>query len=410
PMTRTSPPPPELDALPVAALHLGDDGVIRAANAPARAMWADPHLSGAVARLFPEEHDIAGRLAAVAGAQAPVRLQGARATGVPFTTDASVAAHPAGGLVVCLHEVRADRLVDATTGYLTAAFDASPLGAALFTTDGEYLRVNAELCRLLARTPDDLLGRRDQEFTHPDDRAADVDAAWRILRGEMDVWRTEKRFLTPSGGTVWVIANLVFIRDDAGRPLCWLGQFQDIGPRKRREERLAHLAEHDELTGAANRRGVMRALERRLADTAGGALLVLDLDGFKAVNDRYGHAAGDDLLVAVAAALHARLREGDVVGRLGGDEFAVILPGTGAEGARAIAAVLANAVARAARGAVTASCGIALYAEGAGSDPAALLARADAEMYRAKSARRAAAADRRAPAPRDVVRDHAVSG
>jgi len=347
-----------------------------------------------VGALFPQERDVAARLAATAGG-GDLRLQGARASGVPFTTDAGVAALPGGGLLVCLHEVRDRRLVDESEGYLAAAFDASPLGMALFTTDGEYLRVNAELCRMLGRPADRLIGRRDQEYTHPDDRAADVEAAWRILRGEMDVWRTEKRFVAADGAVVWVIANLCFIRDGGGRPLCWLGQFQDISPRKHRELRLAHLAEHDELTGAANRRGVMRALERQLARAAGdgerGALLVLDLDGFKAVNDRLGHAAGDDLLVAVCHALRSRLREADLVGRLGGDEFAVLLPNATTEGARAIASVLLNAVARVAGGAVTASCGIAVYGEGPAVGAADLLAEADAAMYVAKAGGRARA-------------------
>ena len=70
-------------------------------------------------------------------------------------------------------------------GTLEAAFDAMPIGMALFNTDGEYVRVNGALCELLGRRADELIGRRDQELTHPDDRQSDVDAAWRILRGEM---------------------------------------------------------------------------------------------------------------------------------------------------------------------------------------------------------------------------------
>ena len=118
------------------------------------------------------------------------------------------------------------------------AFDAAPLGMALFNTDGEYVRVNASLCRLLGRTEDELLGRRDQELTHPDDRQSDIDAAWRILRGEIHTWQCEKRFLRPDGSVVWALANLTFLRDEEGNPISWMGQFQDVTDRKRDEKAL----------------------------------------------------------------------------------------------------------------------------------------------------------------------------
>ncbi|MGH2722601.1 MAG: PAS domain S-box protein [Actinomycetota bacterium] len=95
---------------------------------------------------------------------------------------------------------------------------------ALFNTDGEYVRVNAALCAFLGRTREELIGRRDQEFTHPDDRQSDVDAAWRILRGEIHTWQCEKRFVRPDGGIVWAIANLTFLRDADGNPMTWVGQ------------------------------------------------------------------------------------------------------------------------------------------------------------------------------------------
>ena len=109
---------------------------------------------------------------------------------------------------------------------------------ALFNTDGEYVRVNAALCRLLGRTEAELLGRRDQEFTHPDDRQSDVDAAWRILRGEIHTWQCEKRFRRPDGSVVWALANLTFLRDEDGNPISWMGQFQDVSDRKRNEKEL----------------------------------------------------------------------------------------------------------------------------------------------------------------------------
>jgi diguanylate cyclase (GGDEF)-like protein/PAS domain S-box-containing protein len=101
---------------------------------------------------------------------------------------------------------------------------------------------------MLGRGRDELLGRRDQEFTHPDDRQADVDAAWRILRGELDTWQVEKRFVRADGAIVWAIANMSFLRDGGGGPLCWVGHFQDITERKRVEVALER--EHRDLQAA----------------------------------------------------------------------------------------------------------------------------------------------------------------
>ena len=139
-------------------------------------------------------------------------------------------------------------------GTLDAAFDAMPIGMALFNTDGEYVRVNAALCALLDRSLEDLIGTRDQELTHPDDRQSDVDAAWRILNGELNSWQCEKRFVRPDGTIVWTLASLTFLRDEYGRPLCWVGQFQDVTDLRR-------MASRDPLTDALNR----RALDAELA-------------------------------------------------------------------------------------------------------------------------------------------------
>jgi PAS domain S-box-containing protein len=230
-----------LDALPVAAMLLTAEGRVGAANARMRALFAAGPGGlddAAAAELFPAEPDVMARLAAAAREGAVLRLQSRRRSAVPFTADAEVGVSEGGELLCVLREVRDARLLEAARVYLDQAFEAAPIGMALFNTDGQYVRVNHELCRMLGRSEDELLGRRDQELTHPDDRQSDLDAAWRILEGEIDIWQTEKRFLAADGSVVWVIANMSFIRDDAGRPLFWLGQFQDITGRKRQEEQL----------------------------------------------------------------------------------------------------------------------------------------------------------------------------
>ena len=128
--------------------------------------------------------------------------------------------------------------------YFDAAFDNAPIGMALFNCAGEYVRVNAALCALLGRSADDLIGRRDQELTHPDDRASDLEAAAEIFAGKLSTHQCEKRFMQPDGAIVWALANLTFLRDEQRRPLGWVGQFQDITDRREAEERFRLAFDH----------------------------------------------------------------------------------------------------------------------------------------------------------------------
>lgn len=381
----------DLDGVPAPLLVIDADDVIVAANARALSLLlaSGADLPSPLAAHFPQETAAGARLRNAAGTGTPVRLEARRATGVPFSADADAELRSDGSLWVVLRELEDDRLVAEAGRHFDHLFESSPIGLAVFNTDGEYVRVNPALCDLLGRDADDLVGRRDQELTHPDDRRSDVEAAWRILNGELDSWQTEKRFLRPCGATVWVIANMVFVRDWSGRPLSWVGQFQDITDRKQHERELRHLAETDELTGLANRRRIMLELDARCA-MAGrygetGAVLVIDLDAFKDVNDVHGHSAGDTLLADVSRALTGRLRRTDLLGRLGGDEFAVILPRVAGDEAVLVAIDLLEAV-RGVRGEpVGASCGVALYGPDRPGAPETILANADRAMYRAKA-------------------------
>src|SRR4051794_7697906 len=139
------------------------------------------------------------------------------------------------------------------------------IGMALFNPDGEYVRVNRALCRILGRGAADLIGRRDQELTHPDDRQADVDAAWEILDARRNTHQCEKRFVRPDGSVVWTLANLTFLRDDGGRPLSWVGQFQEITARRAVEQALR--AERD--VSAA----ILASMEEGFALTRDGEVL-----------------------------------------------------------------------------------------------------------------------------------------
>ncbi len=390
------PPDPEavtgsLHNLPVPSLAVDGDGCFAVLNREAEALLGDDLVGRPMASVLthPERDGAALR------GDGTSRVELRSGDGVPLLVDVSRRGREEdGSAVVVLQVVAQDQLVHESRHQLDVAFTTAPIGMAFFDTEGRYIRVNPALCELLGRSEADLLGRRDSQLTHPEDRQSDIDAAWRILRGELDTWQTEKRFVRPDGAIVWAIANMTFLRDGEGRPLSWLGQFQDITGRKALEAQLRTLADEDPLTGVANRRGLDRALSEALALALrhghDGALVYIDLDGFKAVNDTHGHEAGDALLREAAAAMRARCRATDTVARVGGDEFAVLLPICTAEGAEQAAAALREALAgvRLERGRSTvrlgATVGITSFGPRAGLTPDAVLAAADRAMYAAR--------------------------
>ena len=221
-----------LERLPEPALQVDADGRLVDANRLARAMCATTRTGSveAMAAAVGAVRGFGDWLGGLGVEPFHGHLSCQRDNGVPLTLEVSAGRVPdgAGGATCLLLEFNRDRVATEAQRYFDVAFDAAPIGMALFNTDGEYVRVNRALCALLGRSEAQLLGRRDQEFTHPDDRQRDVDAAWRILRGEISTWQTEKRFVRPDGSVVWAIANLTFLRDDNGNPVSWVGQFQDI--------------------------------------------------------------------------------------------------------------------------------------------------------------------------------------
>jgi diguanylate cyclase (GGDEF)-like protein/PAS domain S-box-containing protein len=275
------------------------------------------------------------------------------------------------------------------------AFDRAPNGMFLADREGRLLRINDALTQLTGYAREELIEQGPLGTVHPDDVAQVVEAM--ASMGDGDI-RLEHRLCHRDGHDVWVSVSATLVRDDHGGPLHVLGQMQDVTERREYEARLRHLADHDPLTGLLNRRGFERALEAHVARTrrygAAGALLVIDLDGFKYVNDTLGHHAGDQLIVACASALRERLRETDVLARLGGDEFAVLLPVESAAEAAVVAAALVETVRRRARGFgdqqagnVTASIGVAVI-DAATVSGGELMVGADLAMYEAKEAGR----------------------
>jgi diguanylate cyclase (GGDEF)-like protein/PAS domain S-box-containing protein len=197
------------------------------------------------------------------------------------------------------------------------------------------------------------------------------------------------------GSTVWTEVTTSGIYTPSGEFLGLLGVTRDITVRRRTEARMAHMAQHDALTDLPNRTLLEDRVERALvAAQRNGqpmALIFMDLDRFKAVNDQYGHAVGDRLLQTAAARLAGAVRASDTVARIGGDEFVVLLPVVAsAQDALAVADKIREALAHPfdlgdVRGEVSASIGVAMY-PGHGHTPVELLRHADEAMYTSKQA------------------------
>ncbi len=212
------------------------------------------------------------------------------------------------------------------------AFEHAPTGMVLtdVSTDEPVLvQCNDEYGRILGRSVDEIRGMNLLQLTHPEDVDGVAEGRRALIRGEIDHHHTEVRTLRPDGTWIWTSLTRSLVRDADGRPKYSLSQVSDITEQKEIQQQIERLAFADALTGLPNRRAFVEALDRAVAtrQSAGRpvALLFVDLDHFKTVNDRLGHDAGDELLIAVAGGLTSAVRTTDVVARLGGDEFAVII-------------------------------------------------------------------------------------
>jgi diguanylate cyclase (GGDEF)-like protein/PAS domain S-box-containing protein len=305
------------------------------------------------------------------------------------------------GFVVTCHDVstrqRADAELREAQERFRTAFDHAPIGMALIAPDGRCFRANRALAQMLGRAEDELSGVSLLALTHPDDRAEVGDTMQRALSGAGTAYRIEQRYIHADGRPLWVAHSGSVVRDLEARPLYFVCQIEDISERRASGELLAHQAIHDPLTGLPNRTLFVDCLQRALNESdhdAHLAVLFLDIDHFKVVNDSLGHPAGDRLLVALADRLRATMRPDDTVARFGGDEFTVLCGAVPDETtAQELARRLSEAVAKPitlAEGEVfvTASVGIAL--SGTELETAeTLLRNADAAMYRAKDQGRA---------------------
>ena len=286
--------------------------------------------------------------------------------------------------------IESDRERQAAETRFEIGFEQSAIGSVITDLAGIPIRVNPALCRLLGRPASELLGRRSDANSPPDEvPLSDVMRA-RLAAGH-DTFEGERRYLRPDGSMVWVACHLTLVRDETGEPQYFFTQLLDLTARKQMEQELAHQALHDALTGLPNRTLLTDRLVHGLAGsrrrgTQLGVIFV-DVDRLKEINDSLGHTAGDELLRHVGRQISGAIRPGDTVARIGGDEFVVVCDSVSASETEEIAVRVLDALSQPCVGAheemkATASLGIAIADESA--TPESLLRDSDAAMYRAK--------------------------
>ncbi|MEK8089659.1 sensor domain-containing diguanylate cyclase [Thermithiobacillus plumbiphilus] len=281
---------------------------------------------------------------------------------------------------------------------LSLALEAARLGMWDWDIESGKVFVSQDWSGILGYGPDESV-LHDQTwhgFIHPEDLPRVLEEVEAHLRGDSPCYEAEYRLLEKSGEWRWIQdRGRITARDAAGLPLRMTGVHQDVTERKAAEERILFLAQHDALTGLPNRvllyDRLQQALARAVRRRGTFAVLFIDLDGFKTINDQHGHAVGDLFLQQVALRLTGALRAADTVSRLGGDEFIVLLDElTRPEDAALVAQKLIRELScpcileGKALGS-TPSIGISCFPDD-GADPEALIQCADQAMYRAKAA------------------------
>jgi diguanylate cyclase (GGDEF)-like protein/PAS domain S-box-containing protein len=290
---------------------------------------------------------------------------------------------------------------DAAEDRLRVTVEHAPIGVALIDLDdgsgGRLLSVNRAFAGLLRAA-----GDREASLASvvdPEDAVLVAEQLAQLRADGAERTEFEVRGLRADGRPAWLLLTGAVVPPSREGERYAVFHAMDIGERKRFEGQLQYLADHDALTGLVNRRRFEEELGREVAlarrTGSQSALLLIDLDGFKHINDTRGHTCGDQMIAQAGGLLHATLRETDVIARLGGDEFAAILVGTDQEAALAVADKVNRALERTAfvfgdgrETRVTASIGVTTFGAGTEQSVEALLVEADVAMYDAKDAGR----------------------
>ncbi|MFP5487217.1 MAG: putative bifunctional diguanylate cyclase/phosphodiesterase, partial [Acidimicrobiia bacterium] len=393
-----------LDELPEAVLLIDADAVVHSSNAAARALFDLPRRELVDSSLLDHaDHDDAVEIAAAIdrafnGADVePIQVQVHGGATRRVVVEASFHLPRHGPvfdqerrLVVRLRDVsereQQSRALDQARRRFQQAFQSAPTGMALVRLDdGRIVDANQSLAEMLQRDVMELVGCTLREFTHPDDvRAAQPHRA-RLELGIVDSFRIDQRYRRRDGEFVWARTRVSTTEDDG--VMLAITHIEDVTEQRRAAEQLRYAARHDELTGLPNRSYLMHLLHDRLATAAVDeiAVLFVDLDQFKVINDSLGHEVGDELIRVVADRMRSALREDDLLARFGGDEFVVAMSGDPIDVAERLRRAVRPPVFVAGHELfVTASIGYATNHE-LHMSPNDMLRDADAAMYRAKA-------------------------
>jgi diguanylate cyclase (GGDEF)-like protein/PAS domain S-box-containing protein len=271
-------------------------------------------------------------------------------------------------------------------------FDQAPVGICWVSADGRMLGANQALNGMLGYGRDELKGMAFAGIAHSDDRGGLRAEYSDLLDGKVSSLVVERRLLRKDGEVFWGELTISPVRQRSGHAQYAIALVQDVTARRTQLAVLQHQAMHDALTDLPNREMLFERVELALGNArlnlGNLALLVTDLDGFKAINDRFGHQIGDELLKRVATRLRRNVRSTDTLARLGGDEFALLLPGADQKVAmdaadRLVAALREPFTIQGHKVSVAASVGGAVFPQNA-HDADHLMRKADQAMYDAK--------------------------
>ena len=304
---------------------------------------------------------------------------------------------PQGGSVWLLEDISERRDMLQRLELAQRVFEGSSEAIVVTDADNRIVSVNRAFERITGFSAAEVMGRNPGSFKSGRHDASFYQSMWQSLR-DKGHWQGEIWDRRKDGSIYPKLVCIDVMREPGSRRVVnYVAVFSDFSDRKASEEKVSYLAYHDPLTGLSNRLALNVHLEHQLAVARRNgtrvALLFIDLDGFKPVNDSRGHAEGDKLLVKLAARLREKARESDLVARLGGDEFVIVLEGSFTD--QNLATIAADLVAVVAEpcplsvGEVQVSCSMGIAcAPRDGETPDALLKSADAAMYLGKAAGR----------------------
>lgn len=207
-------------------------------------------------------------------------------------------------------------------------FESSSVGMALLSLEGKFLQVNDSFCAILGFSQEELKKMHLKEITLKDDLEKENFYQQKILTRDLQIYRTDKRFITKDRSTVWASVSAHLFTDNQNEPLYFIYEAQDISQRKHTEEKLSHLAYYDLLTGLPNRKLLEDTVNQTLlnASLMGEKVFVffIKINRFKQINDTAGAEIGDLILKQFASRLYEKIQSKDMVGRWGGDEFVIV--------------------------------------------------------------------------------------